>query len=73
MKIRKIEFETEEEMEQSLAENDYKFHKLVVDSALKNIDSKKKEIKIISILTKSPCSKPNSSVVMVRFKGKDEP
>ena len=41
MKIRKIEFETEEEMEQSLAENDYKFHKLVVDSALKNIDSKK--------------------------------
>lgn len=52
MKIRKIEFKTEEEMEQSFAENDYKFHKFVVDSALKNIDSKKKEITIMSILTK---------------------
>ena len=52
MKIRKIEFKTEKEMEQSFAENDYKFHKFVVDSALKNIDSKKKEITIMSILTK---------------------
>ncbi len=50
--MKQIEFDTEEEMEQSFTENDYKFHKFVVDSALKNIDSKKKEIKIMSILTK---------------------
>lgn len=50
--MKQIEFDTEEEMEQSFAENDYKFHKFVVESALKNIDSKKEEIKIMSILTK---------------------
>jgi len=52
MKFKKILFDTEEEMERSFAENDYKFHKFVVDAALDNIKSKKKEIKIMSILTK---------------------
>ena len=52
MKIRKIEFDTEEEMERVINESNYKFHKFVVDSALKNIESEKKEITIKSILTK---------------------
>jgi len=42
MKIRKIEFDTEEEMERVINESNYKFHKFVVDSALKNLESEKK-------------------------------
>jgi len=52
MKIRKIEFDTEEEMERVINESNYKFNKFVVDSALKNLESEKKEITIMSILTK---------------------
>lgn len=52
MKFKKITFDTEEEMEEAFEKNDYEFHKFVVDSALKNINSKKREITIMSILTK---------------------
>lgn len=52
MKFKKITFDTEEEMEEAFERNDYEFHKFVVDSALKNINSKKREITIMSILTK---------------------
>lgn len=52
MKIRKIEFDTEEEMERVINKGNYKFYKFIVDSALKNLKSKKKEITIMSILTK---------------------
>lgn len=51
MKIRKISFDTEEEMEEVITADNYKFSKYIVDQAFYHLTSSESEISILEIET----------------------
>jgi hypothetical protein len=51
MKIRKVSFDTEEEMEEVITADNYKFSKYIVDQAFYHLTSSESEISILEIET----------------------
>jgi|MDTB01.2.fsa_nt_gb hypothetical protein len=68
MTFKKIEFETEEEMEDHFRGGNYKFSKLVVDTILKNLNNKDKDIQVLEIFTRDTGTVYDISIEKNTFK-----